>query len=269
MYAHARQPLLAEQPSRHWVRLWLLCLGGLLVVAGAGDNPLPGADSDIRLPARSAPSLNEIEVTIRVRQALVTDPELKGLNLFIRVQAGLATLCGPVPSLDLSRKAERIVRQVRGVYEVVNLLEVVASEEKPFDIPLKSEPPVQSESAMPFVRPNPRVTLAGRTPRDFPDLEGGTEPFPDPKPDKGVALLPPVAQSAPPADPAETVRAWITRVRQEDVRFRPIRVEVRDAQTLWVYDDPYRGDAVAALAARLRRIPGVRTVLIKSASLSR
>ena len=67
-------------------------------------------------------------------------------------------------------------------------------------------------------------------------------------------------------DPSENVRAWVNWIRQEDGRYQRIAVEVRDAQTLWVYDDPYRGDDVATLAGRLRRIPGVRTVLIKSAS---
>jgi len=205
---------------------------------------------------------------MRVRQALLIDPELKDLNLFIKVQSGLATLCGLVPSVELSRKAEKTVRQVRGVYEVVNRLQVVAPEEKPFTIPLNLDPPVHTESARPVLRPNPPGTLAGRTPKDL-----------QVNPDATVTLLPPVVGTntalSPPrplpslGDPADTVRAWIDQVRQENSRYRPIQVEVRDPQTLWVYDDPYRGDDVAALAGRLRRIPGVRTVLIKNASLRR
>ncbi len=263
MRPHIRQPLL-DDPPRPWVRIGFLCAGGLLLLSGAGENPLPGADP----AARNHPTIHEIEVTARVRLALVSDPELKDLNLFIRVQAGLATLCGPVPSAELARRAETIVRGVRGVYEVMNLLKVVAPQERAFEIPLKPEAPVQSESARPVLRPNPAATLAGRAPQEPPVPEGGTEPFPDAEPgkpsgaDSRVTLGAPVA--GPNLGPTDTVQDWIQRIRREDARYRSIQVEVRDAQTLWVYNDPYRGDIVAALAARLRQVPGVRFVVIKN-----
>ncbi len=244
-----------------------LCLFGLLLVWVSSDQPLPGADGPAAPPGNHRPTFNEIEVTMRVRQALLLDPELKGLNFFIRVQAGVATLKGPVPSAELSRKVENVVRQVRGVYEVVNRLDVVAPEPKPFVMPLNPDPPVHTESARPVLSHAPSGILAGRMPREL--------PF---NPEAGVTLLPPVVgtnPASPPrllpllADPVETLRERIDQVRRENSRYRSIQVEVRDGQTLWVHDDPYHGDDVAALAARLRRVPGVRMVLIKNASSQR
>ncbi len=269
--------------SRRWARVCWLCLAGSLL-ASAGD-PLPGAAGDPK-----PPTLNEIEVTTRVRQALAKDPEMQKLTLFIKVQAGRATLSGPVPSIELARKVEKVVREVRGIYEVVSRLQI-SPEEQAIPIPLQQGQPVQSESARPIEQHNPGSdgghvggvdSLPPQTAgNDSATMSNSLVKRADPS-TSAVQLLPPVSDAsarttavsgapqagpAPPSanDPTANVRAWINWICGDDARYRAIRIEIRDAQTLCVYDDPYHGDAVAALVAQLRRIPGVRTVLLKTA----
>ena len=64
-----------------------------------------------------------------------------------------------------------------------------------------------------------------------------------------------------------SLRQAIEQVRGGNSQFRQLRAEVREGGTIWVYDDPWRGEAVTAFARALQQIPGVRGVLIKSSSL--
>jgi len=45
-----------------------------------------------------------------------------------------------------------------------------------------------------------------------------------------------------------------------------MRFAIRPDGTVWVYDDPWRGEVVTAFAQALRPVPGVRDVLIKNTS---
>jgi hypothetical protein len=211
-----------------------------------------------RLPAAEPerPTVNEIEVTSRARRALLDQPQLRPLNLFVRVQAGVATLEGPVPSAEVGRLAIGVLQEVRGVYEVRNRLYLRPAEQpKPFTIPLAPEPVVKSQSASPDPKTTNIGTLAGRT------------PGPDSPLHSAVTLLPPVALVGPspplPPAPADQLQARVDSVRRSEPRFVRLVAEVRDAATIWVLDDPYRGEDVAAFVAALRQLPGVQSVVLR------
>ncbi len=65
-------------------------------------------------------------LTDRVRQRLVSDPEVKGHDLDVEVKDGVVTLAGQVESERAKAKAEKVTRKVNGVRSVVNNLQVVA-----------------------------------------------------------------------------------------------------------------------------------------------
>jgi len=262
-------------------------LAALLLALSGSENILSGADpKEDNNPGR--PTYNEIEVTCRGRKALNSEPRLRPLNLFVRVKQGVATVSGPVPSEELARLAVQILEKVSGIYEVRNQLNLVkAPVTQPLFIPLQNEPPTQTQSAFPDLRPSSRGTLAGRNGENLsgPAKQSGTIPFPETAPNpfplprpvevpsEGITLLPPVAlpegtrpsgQFQPEVDRLAVLRASVEQLRRVDRRFRPLQVEIRDAQTLWVYDDPWHGEDVATFSEGLRRLPGVRSVVIKN-----
>ncbi|MCI0638990.1 MAG: BON domain-containing protein [Gemmataceae bacterium] len=74
-------------------------------------------------PARSADPeaarrMHDTLQTIHARKLLLADPQLGPLNLGVSVRNRVAMLWGPVPSLDLSRRAEQ---RLRGMFELVEV----------------------------------------------------------------------------------------------------------------------------------------------------
>ena len=265
-----------QEPRRVWRRVGNAPLAVLLLALSGSENILSRAGADEEQPGH--PSLNEIEITSRARHALLAEPRLKPLNLFVSVQQGVATLRGPVPSKELADLAVKVLDQVRGVYHVRNKLDVVAAPTQgDLFIPLNDPPPVHTKSASSPAAS--RGTLAGRNTRNPPEtvIDLAPNPFPaprtiDPLP-PGVTMRTPeklpdgtvvTPQPLPVAERLAALRGDIEQLRQREVRFRPLQADIRDLQTIWVYDDPWRGEDVAAFAGALRQFPGIRSVVIKN-----
>src|SRR5262249_58720844 len=93
---------------------------------------LPAAESP-RAPALPAESLfADCRLTVLARQSLQKDELLAALNLGVSVQSRTATLWGAIPSAELARRAEELVRQVPGGAEGQNDLRIEGS-----DLPTK------------------------------------------------------------------------------------------------------------------------------------
>jgi hypothetical protein len=254
-----------------------------LIVAAALDAPAlladpPGEDESQRPPTRM-----EEQILIRARNALSRVPKAKPKNLFIKVHEGTVTITGEVSSPDMADQAERILKDVPGIYQVKNNLKVVADRQPLLVLPTGAEPPTRSESASYDPRTGKLGSLAGRVPiipsSSSPDLlpkkrqELPANPFPPPSPDdspraplkdntprgEGVVLGSPL----PAPEPVHDLESMVRQVRQEDRRFRDLVIDVRDSQTIWVKDNPLQPDEVLALVDRLRRLPGVRSVVVK------
>jgi len=74
--------------------------------------------------AQKAP-VDDGVITDRVRQRLVSDPEIKGSRVEVDVKQGVVTLTGRVESPKAKQKADKVTRKVSGVKKVVNSLQVV------------------------------------------------------------------------------------------------------------------------------------------------
>ena len=93
-------------------RLPAVALLALAALLGAGP---PAKRQDPR----------DLQLTIYARRALLGDKDLAPLNVFVRVEEGVATLSGPVPSREMAEHAVAVVKKVEGIREVRNDLSVV------------------------------------------------------------------------------------------------------------------------------------------------
>lgn len=83
----------------------------------------------IPLFAQKAP-VDDGVLTDRVRQRLVSDPEIKGHRIEVDVKKGVVTLTGVVETQRAKQKADKVVKKVAGVKSVVNNLKVVPPQPK-------------------------------------------------------------------------------------------------------------------------------------------
>jgi osmotically-inducible protein OsmY len=60
----------------------------------------------------------------QIKMRLANDPDVKGGNLSVDVKAGVVTLEGKVDKERAKLKAEKIVKKVKGVTQVVNKITV-------------------------------------------------------------------------------------------------------------------------------------------------
>src|SRR5438874_2131150 len=99
-------PCLLRQAARAILLVGLLC-----IVCGAGV---------IAPPPSPEAAERDLVLTIQARRALLHDPELELLNLGVCIRNRVATLWGPVPSAELSFKAEVCLRGLLELVEVRN-----------------------------------------------------------------------------------------------------------------------------------------------------
>lgn len=204
--------------------------------------------------ADAPPELHDIRISLRVRKALSADPELGRYNVGVTLRQGTATLWGVLPSDALVRRAVARAQQVQGVLAVKSELRVAQTTEPKLD----DKPP-----DLPAVLGTPK-------PSRHPGLLTG-EPRPGSPPGPGVSLLAPVPANDPPAaillprplNRAAELTAAVMRLREGDVRFRLVQVEVRDRAVL-LSGVVARQEDIVELARLVSRLPGVGQVVVEN-----
>lgn len=179
----------------------------------------------LTVPASPPPS--DWLLTLQARNALLEAKGFAKLNVGLTVRDGIVVLHGTVPSAAQIDGAEKAVRAVPGVREVVNELYV-----PPID-PLVKNAPRPSDSQRPTVSLGPPVKVET------------VKPF----------VPPPVVAAPPPPTLAE----HIDQLRTGDRRFRDIRFEVQGGKVT------LRGSVGKAqdawdFAREVGRLPGVTGV---------
>ena len=66
-------------------------------------------------------------ITVKVKSALVADPDIKSLRIDVDTQDGVVTLSGTVPSAANAERAGKVAKDIDGVKSVQNRLTVKAS----------------------------------------------------------------------------------------------------------------------------------------------
>jgi hypothetical protein len=222
----------------------------LLLAAAVGAEPLP-------VPPAARSGLRDLELTVFARRALRADASLGPLNVGVRISDGVATLWGPVPTVEDARRAVKVLETVSGIAAVRSELRLEKGQ--PNDLlalPVPEDPPTRTDAASPDPVSGSLGTLTRRNPASPPPAPQGRPP--------AIALMAPVtaAPVAPPRaapSPAEAVEA----LRQSERRFRRIRAEVQGGAVFLHPGDTPREDVMAFYQV-LARVPGVERVVVKS-----
>jgi hypothetical protein len=218
-----------------------------VVIALGLTEPLAAAAS-VSSPA-APPEKRDIRLTLQARQALGQDPGLGPLNLSVYVRDGVATLWGPIHSPADGQRAMKAVQNLRGIRRVRSELFLAEKEAEIFTLPA----------------PKPEVRHVASVDAEIDAITKlTTRPGKTAAPSGPVRLLAPIAADpASPAKPAETasLAAGVERIRLSNIRYRPIRAEVRGASVVLQAGNA-GGEDVMALAQKLRRLPGVREVVV-------
>jgi len=248
----------------------------------------------------------DIELELYARAALQRDKQLVSFNLFVRVEHGVATVSGPVPSRELGERAVQVLKKVRDIHEVHNRtrVESFAAEESlqsllaglggtlGLDLHQLLFPSGQEDDgsgllgALRAERP-PREAVSARP--EMPAL-GGSNRGPSEVPVRSAASLgPPVVLSGP-TMPIETplvssrpgaagrtvslptrtdteLRREVERLLDEDGRFANLRLEVRQG-VVKLTGRVTQPEQLIRLAGALSRVPGVREVDISEVQTS-
>jgi osmotically-inducible protein OsmY len=226
---------------RGWVLVALL--GFLVTVASVSR-----ARAD---DARVEWAFKELELTTLIRQKLHKDDDLAKLRINVTVHRNVATLWGDVPSKEHRDRALQLAQEIRGVAEVRDELHLIP----------------KSEEASPFFGgPRPRFS-----PEELHRLEK-KEPVPKSGLNESVTLGPPepvtpvekpspgtTVQRQTPKGPAADIEA----LRQKDVRYQGLRVEVRQG-LVYVRGSVARQEDAEEFAKSLRQVPGVAAVIIEA-----
>jgi len=109
--------------------------------------------------------------TVQARKLLMDDPQLGSLNLGVKVTNRTAVLWGPVPSQELSSRAEQRLRTMFELIEIRNQMTLEPTDdfsplpqavpEKPGYLPDPQVPSVPKIPIRPLQVPSPGVALAG------------------------------------------------------------------------------------------------------------
>jgi osmotically-inducible protein OsmY len=90
----------------------------MLVAVVLGATLAAGADK---------PAVSDDEIYDKVRLKLISDPEVKGAHIEVKVTEGTVELSGTVRQEKARVKAEKLTRKIKGVRSVVNQIKVATT----------------------------------------------------------------------------------------------------------------------------------------------
>ena len=120
----------------------LFSIAVLSIGAGAADEKKPNADntgknerdrsSETKTPVDQSNTPEDLKITQAIRQAVVKDKSLTmtAKNVKIITAGGQVTLRGPVNSVEVKTKIEKLAKTAAGEAKVDNQLEVKAADKK-------------------------------------------------------------------------------------------------------------------------------------------
>ena len=239
------------------LRRYLLCLCVSLALLPSSLR----AERPLEPPAFALDRIRDLGASVRARRALKDDPALARLNLGISVEDGNASVWGPVPSDAVGRRAVVLLESVRGIRAVRSNFYIETPREQNLlgDLARRPEMPERFEASKPDVDSE---TLR-RIPRVMPPAivtrgSGVAPPVPQVFAPRPVAV--PARQPDPPVVP---LGDRIAAIRRDDPRFARIPIVINGTK-LQVQQNAGADDVIHDLVDRLRRLPGVTEVELKS-----
>ena len=204
-------------------------------------------------PAFALDRIRDLVASVRAKRVLKDDRSLAGLNLGVTVEDGVANVWGPVPSDVVGRRAVVLLESVRGIRSVRSNFYAESPREENLLGGLARRP----EMAQRFEASKPDVD-AETLPKKFRALPSAVVTN-----GSTVAGAPQVSAPRPVTPPTVTLRDRIAAIRKEDGRFANIPIVI-DGTRLQVQQGAGADDVIRDLVGRLRRLPGVTEVELKS-----
>lgn len=271
-------PASVDVRSRSVVAFFALVLFVCLGNTRAADQPSQPSS----LPASSSRSTMDVEIEARILRALRRDSELGPLNLGAHMSGGIAKLSGPIPSTELKARAIRVVQTIEGVRGVTTkdlYISSGAPGRKRISIVIQNDQPTQTRAASPHSPSSMADTLtdsinsprSSSAPNSFKEANRHED-------SQQITLLAPEIAAPPkrapeaasltgnprPASPVASIASSIDRLRRGS-RYQQIRTRV-EGTTVYIISGGASGDEVMMFAQDVRRLPGVRHVVIDSGS---
>ena len=100
-----------------------LCVIGLAAILAGGCK----AYVDDSVGRTAGEVIDDTVIDMRVKTRLIGDKELSGFRIRVDVDKGVVRLRGKIERPELRQRALKLVREVRGVVDVVDKLELVES----------------------------------------------------------------------------------------------------------------------------------------------
>jgi osmotically-inducible protein OsmY len=243
------------------------------------------------------PAMQDMELSLRARQAFAEDPLLSRQEIGIDVRNRVATLWGSVPSAEVYRLAEKRLRLVLGLVDFRNDLHVESEDRpasdrllaqqsrSPLAEPMNREAPAAQQSVA--RRPDEQSLIASQEALWRPAAPRPTAPMAN---DEARAAKTPSAKSlertpmplvslpgypahdSPPAPPAVSPKPAesnggalskaVEALRLSDTRFHRLQPEVRGG-VVYLRGNVFRWDHVYELARSISNLPGVERVVLE------
>ena len=100
-----------------------LCLLGLATILTAGCKSY--VDESVGRTVGEV--IDDVSIKVRVKASLVGDKELSGFRIKVDVDKGVVRLRGKIKRPELRQRALKLVREVRGVVDIVDKLVLMES----------------------------------------------------------------------------------------------------------------------------------------------
>src|SRR5947209_4184529 len=134
------------------MRSFVWFAGGLLLMSTV---PLSATEAPSRPPAAALGLIRDLRLTVVARREFQHDRVLGPLNLGVQVRNGVATVWGPVPSVEVARQAVARLEAINGIFEVRSELQLRRPAEKPLlpELGIPTRVPARIQVAKPMERP--------------------------------------------------------------------------------------------------------------------
>ena len=212
---------------------------------------------------------------IQARRILHKDEQIAALNVGVSVKDKVATIWGTLPSAEVGKRAEEILKKINGIASVVNECKIVPppsvipqqvadavkrlQEGQPDEaLALKSAPPPAATTGRQVVaKPAPEM-LPPRPVNDPNEVR-----LPPLSPSPGAVLLPPVLSPTPSPSPEAPMTGFDSaeKIRDSEPRFKDVALEMKGGVVKISGIVPTMKDAWD-LAEKLNAVNGVRQVIL-------
>jgi osmotically-inducible protein OsmY len=214
----------------------------------------------------------DVRQTMEARKLLADEPELEAFNIGVSVHNRVATLWGPVPSIEVAFRAELVLRTMFELTAVHNELFVSELVEPMKKKPLRIDNPPRR---LPDVVP-PKLPALPRLLPGAPGVLMGTEnkrPVSQPTAkEKPMPVLPRIEANipapAPPVDADTQLTSAVRNLLTANAGFRQVQFIVKDGR-VYLRTTGSDLDALHEAARAVSRLPNVAGVVLVEQDLPR